>query len=335
MINLNFYREQLNFYLKYYLDKTIEQSIAIASLGAREKADIVVQRFLLPGDKEVQRDYNKIVDKIGYETRSILHNYNRAIMILLGQICECIVINKCKVDRGFNRKCINYACFKEDIFEEYCDIEYDRFTPFSPSHKKILLYSDSGIIYFKENLYSYEPNHVNKDIIWCNRKHIEETLKTNFGHYSGEARLQIKASIDYNNVIKQCKNEKYMLSPIIYFDMNRDARDLQKYVFETQCNLFVKSIIEFDQNLMEECVKYYKLLAGYFCGLIEPTDVTDIDLKLNGVLENAMLKYIFNADICSLLSDRENEKNIQLRNIILKSFERGNTPKQLVVLRTL
>lgn len=155
-------------------------------------------------------------------------------MILLGQICECIVLNRCKLDSEFNKKCINYACFKEDIFEEYGDIEYNWYTPIAPSHKKILLYTEYGIIYFKENLYSYEPNHVNKDVIWINKEHIEDTLKTKFEHYSGETRLQIKASIDYKNVIKQCPNGKYMLSPIIYFDMNRDAKEFQKYIFENQ-----------------------------------------------------------------------------------------------------
>ena len=88
-------------------------------------------------------------------------------MLILGKICECIIIDNCKYNPILNMKCINYACFKNDIDEDYKDINYNAYTPFSPSHGRIVLYSDSGIVRYKKNIYTYEPNHINKDIIWC------------------------------------------------------------------------------------------------------------------------------------------------------------------------
>ena len=33
-----------------------------------------------------------------------------------------------------------------------------------------------GIIYYKDNIYCLERNHINKDIIWCNNKSMENIL---------------------------------------------------------------------------------------------------------------------------------------------------------------
>ena len=331
-INIDFYREQLEFYLKYYLDKSIAESLQIASLRAKEKAEIVMRKILMPDDLEFQKDYEKIEGHIGKKTRKVLKNYNKAIMILLGQICECIIIDRCKIDPVFNMKCINYACFKDDIYEEYPDINYKIYTPLSPSHKKIIVYSEDNIIYFKDNIYSYEPNHINKDIIWCNKFHIEETLKAKLGFYLGDAKLQIKASIDFRNVFRQIKDNKYILSPIIYFDINNDAKQLIDYAKDNNINCYIKSISSFDANVMNECTKYYKILGAYFSGLLDPKDVIDTDLKLGNTLKNSMIKYLFNADIEALLSDNSNNESIILKNNIIKSFEVGNSPQQLITL---
>lgn len=211
---------------------------------------------------------------------------------------------------------------KKDINEEYNDINYNQYTPFSPSHKRIVLYSEAGIIHYAPNRYVFEPNHINKDIIWCNKDSLEDILKAKipFTQYELQAKIQVKASTNYQNI--DWNEEKYRFSPIIYFDLSRDINSLYGYLKRRGSNLYVRSILDFDMNLMEECTWYYRLLAGHFSGLIDLRK--DIDLNTLNVLNKAIVSYLFRSDIEALIHDKSIIKSEQLLHGLQNTILFGN-----------
>lgn len=310
-VELNIYREQLLRYLEDYQIK-LDYDSKVYSEKANEKAKIVVAREFDPTDISLNNNVKRISYDIGIKTRKLISDYMRTIMFMLGRVCECIIIDNCKRDPDLNMKCINYACYKSDINEEYRDIQYDRYTPLSPSHNRIVLYSDSGIVYYKTNIYAYEPNHINKDIIWCGKESLEDILKTSIPYtkYNQDAKLQIKASTDCAYI--HWDGYKYRFSPIIYFDLYRDIDFLHEYLRRRKINLYVRSVLDFDMRLMEECIWYYRLLAGHFSGLINLRE--EVNLNSLDTLEKAVARYIFSSDIKSLISDKSVVKSNELLN---------------------
>ncbi|RDY29776.1 hypothetical protein CHL78_000980 [Romboutsia weinsteinii] len=317
-IQVNMYREQLLRYIDDY-QINLNDKFDEISTKANTKAKIVIARAYDPANLELQKDYKRIESKIGNKTRYIISEYMRRIMFMLGNICECIIIDNCKRDLNLNMKCINYARFKSDINEEYNDIEYNKYTPFSPSHKRIVLYSDAGIIHYQDNNYVYEPNHINKDIIWCNKESKEDILKASIPYtkYELMAKLQVKSSTNFSNI--DWNEEKYRFSPIIYFDLNRDINDLHKYLSNKNSNLYVRSVLDFNFRLMEESMWYFRILAGHFSGLIDLRK--EINFNMLETMNSGIIKYIFNSDIKSLLSDdsviKSNELLIGIQDTIL------------------
>lgn len=319
-LEINMHRKQLLRYIEDY-QINLNDKFDEISTKANTKAKIVIAKEYDPKNLELYKDYKRIESKIGYKTRNIISQYMRQIMLILGNICECIIIDNCKKDLNLNMKCINYALFKSDINESYDDIEYNNYTPFSPSHKRIVFYTKEGIIYYKDNIYCLERNHINKDIIWCNNKSMENILQSNIPHteYNSPARLQIKSSTNYTNI--NWNEEKYRFSPIIYFDLNRDINYLYKYLSDRKLNLYVRSILDFDFRLMEESIWYFRLLAGHFSGLINLRE--EINLNMLDTLNSGIVKYIFNSDIKALLNDdsviKSNELLKGLQDIILST----------------
>lgn len=331
LLEFNIFREQLLRYLEdYQID--LNNRANDFSQNANEKAKIIVASEFDPNNIELRKDARNISNEIGAKTRKIIRYYMRHIMFVLGNICECIIIDNCKRNPGLNMKCINYACFKRDINEEYNDIQYNEYTTLSPSHKRIVLYSDAGIIHYAENRYAFEPNHINKDIIWCNKNSLEDILKAEipFTRYKLPARLQIKASTDYRNIV--WNERKYQFSPIIYFDLYRDIDYLYQYLEKRESNLYVKSALDFDIKLMEECIWYYRLLAGHFSGIINLKKA--IDLNSMDVLKKAIIQYIFRTDIKALINDnsavKSDELLAKLQNTILLRNQRNVINVELV-----
>ena len=58
---------------------------------ANEKAKIVLRKVIAPNNYAIESDFRRIENKIGDKTRALLNNYTRAIMQILGAVCECIV----------------------------------------------------------------------------------------------------------------------------------------------------------------------------------------------------------------------------------------------------
>lgn len=95
-------------------------------------------------------------------------NYTRCIMSLLGEIAECVIIDRCLHNRAINLICINIAKFKENIYEEYEDIKYDEYLAFSPSFRYVFAY-DSDRFLVKYPVPDFNPHHTTKDIAWCKK----------------------------------------------------------------------------------------------------------------------------------------------------------------------
>lgn len=325
-VEIDFYTAQL---LRYMEDYQIELNATANRLSqkANEKAKIVIAHDIFPENIEIKRDYNRIVDKIGGKTRVIVSKYLRATMFMLGNICECIVIDNCKRNPILNRKFINYACFAEDINEVYGNLDYNIYTPFSPSHKRIVLYTNGGIVHYSKNIYAYEPNHINKDILWCEKDSLENILKAHipYTNYDLPAKLQVKSSTCYSNI--DWNEEKYRFSPIVYFDLYRDIDKLCQYLEQRRSGLFVRSVVDFDLNLLNEAMWYFKLLSAHFAGLIDLR--SQIDLNSSDAVSRGILKYIFDSDIRALLNDNS---VVQSRNLLnaLQDVILGNNQKNLI-----
>ena len=317
LLPITFYKEKLLRYLEDYQINLNYQATMISE-QANEKAKIILAHEISPEDTELRKTYLKL--SIGEKTREIVKMYLKPVMLILGKICECIIIDNCKRSSDLNMKCINYACFKNDFNECYEDIQYDNYIPFSPSHNKIVFYTENGITYYAPNNYNYAPNHINEDIIWCNKKHVEDILKANipFTEYQSEARLQIKASTHYSNI--DWDENKYRFSPIIYFDLNGDFHKLRNYLIENKSMLYVCSAMQFDPNLMIEANNFFKLLVAHFSGL-SPLK-SSITAYNSDIISQGLLKYLFKSNIQSLLSseiiDKSSETLNALHNFIVE-----------------
>ena len=82
--------------------------------------------------------------------------------------------------------------------------------------------------------------------------------------------------------------------------------------------MYVKSVLEFGMELMEECSWYFRLLAGHFSGLINIRD--NVDANSLGTLDKAMIRYIVSSDIKALISDRSVLKSNELLNGLQKTI---------------
>lgn len=164
-------------------------------------------------------------------------------MQLLGRVVECMIIDKCLSSRNLNILLMNIALLKKDIGKEYSSVDYDKYIPFSSSHKYILI-SENGVLR-RQPIINYNPTDPNMDIAWCKRKNVISQLKLDLANldYLENARLQIKTSLNYENVDL---NNKYYITPIIYFDLCNDVHMLRrKYP-----NHYIISAREIDPLLM-------------------------------------------------------------------------------------
>lgn len=318
LLPITFYKEKLLRYLEDYQIK-LNYHATMLSEEANEKAKILLVREIFPEDTELRKTCSKL--SIGEKTREIVEMYLKPVMLILGKICECIIIDNCKRSTDLNMKCINYACFKNDFNECYEDIQYDNYTPFSPNESKIVLYTENGIVYYAPNNYNYAPNHISEDIIWCNKEHFEDILKANIPltEYRTAARLQIKASTRYSNI--EWDEKKYRFSPIIYFDLNGDFQNLRNYLIRRKSMLYVCPAMQFDPNLMIEANNFFKLLVAHFSGLL-PLN-SSITPYNSDTISQGLLRYLFKSDIQTLLNndiiDKSSEKLKLLQNFIIEN----------------
>lgn len=293
-IPISEYSKNLIMLLEGYLDAINEKSL-ILSGKATEKAKITLKYIIYPNNKEFIKDYNSVKYDIGYKTYTIISNYTRCTMQLLGKIAECMFIDRCISNYNINTICINIALLKADVYEEYRDIEYNKYIPFSPSYKYIL-YRQNGYL-IKQPIIQYNPQDTNTDISWAKKESIISQLKVAIPatNYLENAKLQIKVSSDFRNVDL---DNRYFLTPIVYFDICNDVELLrQKFP-----NHYIVSAREISDNFHTELVYYYKILISYISGIIDKLDIEDFD-----VVKNDNLSYILKASPSKLFGHNDTD----------------------------
>lgn len=316
------YSKNLIYYLQEYLDLiTIENTDF--SNKANIKAKIILRKVIAPNDYSIDNDYRKIEGEIGGKTITLLNNYTRAIMQILGSVCECIVVDMCNSDKNINKMCINLAMLKDNIEIEYDDIDYTKFVAASTSHKYIIN-GDKRIK--RENIW-HNKTHPTKDIFWCGKNEVRSKLKVVIEEigYCEDAQLQVKCSKDYENI----RNiSQYSFSPIMYFDILNDSQYLIDKIIKEKLPVRVVSVRNFNFRMIQEAENYFKILAAYCCGLIGSLD----ELNSSSIAKNAMLKYLFDSSIEKLLRANIIDDRCNIKDIIVNGTNRYNDELKLSLL---
>ena len=112
-IPIDVYAKRLVFFMKNYLDRINEDSLAFSE-KATEKAKITL-RWVIFQNREFEKDYKKIEDKRGRKTEILIRRYTTCIMTLLGEIAEAVIVDKCAKNADVNKVLMNIASFKNNI----------------------------------------------------------------------------------------------------------------------------------------------------------------------------------------------------------------------------
>jgi hypothetical protein len=295
-IPLKSYANELAWYLHWYLKKTEDESLFFSE-KATQKAKIALRWLIFPNEKEFERDYKFIQNDIGNKTNSIIRKYTKCIMQLLGQVAECVIVDKCSSCPDINKICMNIAKFKPNIYEEYSDINYEDYIAFSTSFKYVIYKDEESGMYLQYNIPDYNPNHTSKDIAWCKRENILNQLKVELPalQYLDNAKLQIKTTLNCSNLVL----DSYYITPVICFDLCNDFAKLK----DRYPNHVLFSMRQISPEIEITLEKYFRILAAYATGLIDHINISDIDVQ-----NDYRLAELFRTPIMSIV--KENELNI-------------------------
>jgi hypothetical protein len=292
-IPIDSYANQLAWYLQWYLNR-IENDSILFSEKATEKAKIYLRWVIFKNNKEFEKDFDNVKYDIGNKTNMIIREYTKCIMQLLGQVAECVIVDRCASNPDINRICINIARFKPNIYEEYSDIQYEEYLAFSTSFKYIIYKDEKSGMYLQYNIPDYNPNHTSKDIAWCKKKNFLNQLKVDIPalDYLDNAKLQIKTTLNSS----QLDLNNYYMTPVICFDLCNDIQNLK--------NKFPKHVLfsmrEISPEVEIEVEKYFRILAAYATGLIDHINISDIDVQ-----QDFRLAELFRTPIMNIVKERE------------------------------
>ena len=241
----------------------------------------------------LQRYLNRIEnDSIIFSKKAT--EYTKCIMQLLGQVAECVIVDKCASNPDINRVCINIARFKPNIYEDYSDISYEDYLAFSTSFKYVIYKDEKSGMYLQYNIPDYNPNHTSKDIAWCKKENILNQLKVDIPalNYLDNAKIQIKTTLNSS----QLDLSNYYMTPVICFDLCNDIENLK--------NKFPKHVLfsmrEISPEVEIEVEKYFRILAAYATGLIDHINISDIEVK-----QDFRLAELFRTPIMNIVKERE------------------------------
>lgn len=312
-IPIDVYAKRLVFFMKNYLDRINEDSLAFSE-KATEKAKITL-RWVIFQNREFEKDYKKIEDKSGRKTEILIRRYTTCIMTLLGEIAEAVIVDKCAKNADVNKVLMNIASFKNNIYEEYQDISYDNFMAFSTSFKYILCQDKSGV-WQKRKVPDYNPNHTSKDIAWFDKGNMINQLKVFIPamKYFDNAKLQIKTTLNCDNL--DLRN--YYLTPVICFDL---LGDIERVKVKYPKNI-IYSMREISQETEIEVEQYFKILGAYATGITDRINITNIDVQEDNRLAEILrtpIEYIINKknplDIAGIMELAEKEKKPIILNV--------------------
>lgn len=285
------YADKLIWYMSHYFDN-LQVDMQSVSKKANEKAKITLRWLIFPNEKEFKRDYQKIENDIGNRTLKIILQYTKCIMKFVGQLAECVIVDHCCTNSEINRVCINIAKFMPNIYEDYQEIDYEKFIAFSTSFKYLVYKDRKSGVYQQHKVPDYNPNHTSRDIGWCKKENILSQLKVNLEQidYLENAKLQVKATLNCSNL----DLNNYILTPILCFDFHDDFYKLKK----KYPNHIIYSVRQLFPEMYAEMEKYFKILAAYATGLIDHINITEIEVQ-----EDSILAELFRTPIMDLVED--------------------------------
>lgn len=291
-IPIDNYANNLVWYMKNYLDKLKDDMSLYPK--ADEKAKIALRFIAFPNEKEFERDFQNVKYDLRENSKlcNIISKYTRCIMQLVGQVAECVIVDYCCTNSAINQVCINIAKLMPNIYEDYQEIEYEKYVAFSTSFKYLIYKDTNSGIYLKYNVPDYNPNHTSKDIAWCKKDNILSQLKVELKErdYIENAKLQIKATLDCNNL----DLEKYFLTPILCFDFRNDFSILKnKYP-----NHILYSVRNLFPHMYADMENYFKILAAYVTGLTDHINITEIEVR-----EDFRLAELFRTPVIDLVQE--------------------------------
>ncbi|MEB5924613.1 hypothetical protein [Franconibacter daqui] len=202
---------------------------------------------------------------------------------LLGSIAEAIIVQECNNNPEFNRDMARHARGSSEMSE------------IPDGYIAIATGSYQTKLHHKNH---YNPNDTQRDIIWVDKD--DAALQLDSVSYSNNknsvkpAGLQIKASYDYRNVLRNIEKYAY---PVVYFDMSNDWDYLNVAIRNINKNGMGNAIklVKPDgvlQYIKDRLSHYHQIIVALLKGecsmkqLIEEANYTN-DSALGSVLDNA------------------------------------------------
>ncbi|MDE5753836.1 MAG: hypothetical protein K2H89_04765 [Oscillospiraceae bacterium] len=282
--SIDYYSKRLISFCELYLDKEVVSFEDDVSKEAKKRLAWITfennPRQSIKSQILSVEISNRITDKVKERVRS----YLTCIMMLLGQIGECLFIDTCMNNSLVNMKCINIANFEDDVDVKNDSIPYDEYIPFSTSLKKIF-FIKNGIMGFVPNDHN-DPRTVQKDIGWClKNNHLRQLQVYKEGERNGQlvkysdiAKIQIKVTTDCTNI----KADKYRFTPLIVFDLCNDVESFK----ERHPQNIIYSMREIYSEAETEIEYYFKILAAYATGISDHIDIDDFEISNNTELQS-------------------------------------------------
>lgn len=137
-IPIEAYANKLRFYLENYLNMVDMKNMQQFSKKETEQTKVILKWLIFENNnKELKKNFKYIENKIDYNIIFNIRQYTKCIMKLLGELAECMIVDRCTSNKEFNKILINIAMFKKDIYKTYSDIAYDEYIAFSTSFKYV------------------------------------------------------------------------------------------------------------------------------------------------------------------------------------------------------
>lgn len=291
-IPIESYSSKLTWYMQEYLNM-VDIRLSDISPKANEKAKIALRWIIFPNNKEFEKDFNSIEHKIGDKTVQSIRMYTKCLMLLLGTVAECVIVDRCSCDSSVNRICINIAQYCGNIYEDYPDIHYEDYIAFSTSFKYMIYKNTISGQYEKYPVSDYNPKHTSKDIGWCKRDNHLTQLKVDKQElgYVDNAKLQVKATINSSNI----NADEYFPTPVICFDL---CNDFHKISNELSYNIVSAHRICPEMEL--ELEQYFRILGAYATGMINSIDISTLTVN-----EDVVLAELFRTPIVNIVQQQQ------------------------------
>ncbi|HBR3485226.1 TPA: hypothetical protein L9S60_005247 [Klebsiella pneumoniae] len=202
---------------------------------------------------------------------------------LLGSIAEALIVQECNNNSDFNRDLARHARGSSKLSEIP-----DGYIAIATGSYQTKLHHNTH----------YNPNDTQRDIIWVDKDdtelQLDSMLPTKNKNSVKPAGLQIKASYDYRNVLRNIEKYAY---PVVYFDMNDDWDDLHAAVSNLNRNDMANAITLIKPDAVlhytkERLKNYHQIIVALLKGectmkqLIEEANILN-DSALGSVLDNA------------------------------------------------